>query len=126
MSVDDASGPGLPRSYLRPALLAELAHGPAHGYELLEQVRDSGVRVVDAGGLYRTLRAMEHDGVVTSWWEASQSGPPRRTYELTPAGVEALAGLAVELRFTIDLLADLAERIEAIDAVAPVATRDSS
>ena len=126
MSEDDPSGRGLPRSYLRPVLLAELAHGPAHGYELLEQVRDSGVRVVDAGGLYRTLRAMEHDSVVTSWWEASQSGPPRRTYELTPAGVEALAELVLELRCTIDLLADLAERIESIGAVGPVATRDSS
>ncbi len=126
MSVDEPSGRGLPRSYLRPVLLAELALGPAHGYELLEQVHDSGVRVVDAGGLYRTLRAMEHDGVVTSWWEASQSGPPRRTYELTPAGVEALAGSAVELRITIDLLTDLAERIESSDAVAPVAAQASS
>ncbi len=123
MSSADPSGRGLPRSYLRPVLLAELGHGPAHGYELLEQVHDSGVRVVDAGGLYRTLRAMEHDGAVTSWWEASQSGPPRRTYQLTPAGVEALAESAVELRITIDLLADLAERI---DAVAPVAARASS
>jgi len=107
-------------------LLAELAHGPAHGYELLEQVRDSGVNVVDAGGLYRTLRAMEHDSVVTSWWEASQSGPPRRTYELTPAGVEALAELVLELRCTIDLLADLAERIESSNAVAPAAEPASS
>lgn len=114
MSFDDGYGRGLPRSYLRPALLAELAVGPAHGYELLEQVRDLGVRVVDAGGLYRTLRSMEHDGVVSSWWEASQSGPPRRTYELTAAGRAALDAEEVELRSTIGLLAELVERIAAV------------
>lgn len=112
MTTDIDEGRGLPRSYLRPSLLAELAHGPAHGYELLEQVRGGGLRVVDAGGLYRVLRGMEHDGVVSSRWEASQSGPPRRTYELTAAGREALAVEADELHVTIGLLAELVERIE--------------
>ncbi len=123
MSPDDEHGRGLPRSYLRPLLLAELAFGPAHGYELLEQVRDDGLRVVDAGGLYRTLRAMEHDGVVASWWEASQSGPPRRTYELTPAGRGALVEEERELRATIRLLTALVERIEDVTPPAARATR---
>jgi DNA-binding PadR family transcriptional regulator len=112
MNPGEDHGRGLPRSYLRPLLLAELAFGPAHGYELLEQVRDDGLRIVDAGGLYRTLRTMEHDGVVASWWETSQSGPPRRTYELTASGLEALAAEERELRATIRLLTELVERIE--------------
>ncbi|MEO7398331.1 MAG: helix-turn-helix transcriptional regulator [Ilumatobacteraceae bacterium] len=102
----------LPRSYLRIALLAFLAEGPAHGYDLLEQVGRAGIRTADAGGLYRSLRAMEHDGVVVSWWETSTSGPPRRTYELTPSGRDVLAAEASALRNMLGLLTDFVERVD--------------
>ena len=45
----------------------------------------AGVKV-DPGGLYRTLRAFEREGLVRSWWETSDAGPARRTYLLTPDG----------------------------------------
>lgn len=86
----DGLGWGLPRSYLRTCLLLLLAEGPSHGYELLQEVRDLGLDTADAGGVYRTLRAMAHEELVTSWWEASGSGPARRTYDLTDAGRAAL------------------------------------
>ncbi len=81
---------GLPRNYLRPCLLLLLAEGTAHGYELMEQVGTLGLDRVDAGGLYRCLRAMDEEGLVTSTWEPSVSGPARRTYELTDEGREWL------------------------------------
>ena len=79
----------LPRSYLRPALHIALLGGSSHGYELLEYVHRFGLASVDLGGIYRTLRVMEHDRVVESEWEASEAGPPRRVYELTDTGVDA-------------------------------------
>lgn len=112
MIIDETFVPGVPRAYLRVALLALLACGPAHGYDLLEQVGAAGVRSADPGGLYRALRAMEHDGVVVSWWVDSPSGPPRRTYELTVAGRAALASEAVVLRNTLKLLTDFADRVD--------------
>ena len=81
---------GLPRAYLRPCLLLLLSEGGSHGYDLLDQVRALGLVGADAGGLYRTLRSMERDDLVSSWWEPSQSGPARRTYALTEAGRESL------------------------------------
>jgi len=81
---------GLPRNYLRPCLLLLLAEGTSHGYELLEQVGALGLDRVDPGGLYRCLRAMDEDGLVTSTWEPSVSGPARRYYELTDEGREWL------------------------------------
>ncbi len=81
---------GLPRTYLRPCLLLLLAEGESHGYDLLEDVRAVGLVGADAGGLYRTLRAMERDEIVRSWWEPSGSGPARRTYEITDEGRRAL------------------------------------
>jgi len=88
---------GLPRGYLRPCLLLLLAEGASHGYELLEQVAALGLDRVDPGGLYRCLRAMDDDGLVTSAWEPSTSGPARRTYALTDDGREWLHLLAGSL-----------------------------
>src|SRR2546422_789823 len=76
---------GLPKNFLRPCLLLLLSEGQAHGYDLLVRLADFGVKV-DPGGLYRTLRAFEREGLVRSRWETSDSGPARRTYVLTPEG----------------------------------------
>lgn len=107
LSTDEGA---LPRAYLRPCLLVLLAEGPSHGYELLEEVRELGFAGADAGGLYRTLRAMDHEGLVRSWWEASPNGPPRRTYELAEHGDIALALAVAELREALRLLNALVER----------------
>jgi PadR family transcriptional regulator PadR len=96
---------GLPRNYLRPWLLLLLAEGTSHGYELLEQLAVLGLDRVDPGGLYRSLRAMDEEGLVRSTWQPSTSGPARRTYQLTDEGSEWLDVVAGSL-------ADLARKLE--------------
>ncbi len=97
MTGVEATG-GLPRNYLRPCLLLLLGEGPAHGYDLLEQLPALGIERADPGGLYRCLRAMEQEGLVRSWWERSTAGPARRTYELTEEGRDWLHAWAGTLR----------------------------
>ncbi len=111
-SRDNAAG--FPRTYLRPSLLVLLAEAPSHGYELLEQVRELGLRVAEPGGLYRALRSMDEDGLVRSWWEPSESGPARRLYEITDAGRRSLAAFTDEVRGVRELLDSLLRRLEAI------------
>jgi PadR family transcriptional regulator PadR len=101
---------GLPRAYLRPCLLLLLAEGPSHGYELLEAVEDLGLRCADAGGLYRALRAMDEAGEVRSWWERSESGPARRTYDITALGRRALDDHIGEAEAVVFLLGGLVDR----------------
>jgi poly-beta-hydroxybutyrate-responsive repressor len=86
-----------PRNFLRPCLLLLLREQPAHGYELLERLRRLGFTRDDPGGLYRALRALERDRLVSSGWESSAAGPDRRIYELTRAGMEELHRRAKEL-----------------------------
>ena len=96
---------GLPRNYLRPCLLLLLAEGTSHGYELLEQASALGLGRVDPGGLYRSLRAMDEEGLVRSAWQPSASGPARRTYQLTDDGWEwlhAVAGSLAEISRSLD------------------------
>ena len=81
-----------------PALLVILAERPTHGYELLERLPALlGSESVDAGNLYRFLRALEADGIVTSTWDAELPGPARRTYTITDAGRQLLAAWASAL-----------------------------
>ncbi len=101
---------GLPRNFLRPCLLLLLAERPAHGYELLEQLPSLGLHDTDPGGLYRTLRAMEQEELVTSWWEPSDSGPARRTYDLTEEGRDWLHAWAGSIREVRRHLATYLER----------------
>lgn len=97
--------PTLPKNFLRPCLLLLLREQPAHGYELLERLRPFGFEGSDPGGLYRSLRKLEAEGLVHSAWEPSDFGPARRIYEITRTGMEELhdraKGLA-EARGTLD------------------------
>lgn len=102
----------LPRNFLRPCLLLLLSEEAAHGYDLLEQLPELGVRHTDPGGLYRTLRSMEQEGLVTSWWEPSATGPARRTYAVTEEGHDWLHAWAGSLREVERILHRFAARYD--------------
>src|SRR3954454_10107366 len=81
--------------FIEPALLVLLSEQSAYGYELVDRVAElvPGERP-ELGGLYRVLRALEEDGLVTSEWDAAAPGPAKRMYELTPAGLDLLRAWA--------------------------------
>lgn len=112
-TFEDASS-GMPRSFLRPILLLLLAERDNHGYELLEQVAALGLERTDPGGLYRALRAMEQEGLVTSTWEPSTTGPARRRYALTAEGLDWLHASAGSLREIVRHLQGYLHRYEAV------------
>lgn len=82
---DDRPDGGQPKKFLRPCTLLLLREAPAHGYELLERLGEFGFGR-DPGGLYRTVRSLEAEGLVRSTWETSANGHDRRTYRLTDEG----------------------------------------
>ena len=83
------------------AVLLLLRERKAHGYDLLERLPDlTGDGRVDVGNLYRVLRALEEQGLVSSEWDETLPGPAKRTYELTEAGGEALERWAASLADT--------------------------
>lgn len=105
----EVDGGGLPRNFLRPCLLLLLAEMPSHGYDLLERLGQLGLPAADPGGLYRVLRTLEREEMVTSRWETSAAGPARRTYELTDEGREwlhAWAGALAEGRRIVSSFLD--------------------
>ncbi|MFI5060095.1 MAG: PadR family transcriptional regulator [Actinomycetales bacterium] len=71
-------------------LLAALAGGPAHGYELAASIRarSAGEFVLAEGTVYPALHGLESRGLITSSWEVV-AGRRRRVYELSGAGRDA-------------------------------------
>ena len=84
--------------FTEPAILLLLRDGPKHGYELLERLPEfaSEEGRIDLGNLYRLLRALEGEGLVSSEWQ-TESGPARRMYELTASGARLLDSWADSL-----------------------------
>jgi PadR family transcriptional regulator PadR len=92
---------------IEPTLLLLLRERPRHGYDLLENIPalvGQGADV-DLGNLYRLLRGLEAEGLVSSSWHANTPGPARRIYKLTPAGARLLDAWAEALRSTESVIA---------------------
>jgi poly-beta-hydroxybutyrate-responsive repressor len=86
---------------IEPVLLLLLHEGLSHGYALLSQLQEYGLGHVDPSAVYRALRDMEDREWVTSIWDEHETqGPPRRVYQLTAQGDEALSHWITDLQET--------------------------
>jgi PadR family transcriptional regulator, regulatory protein PadR len=104
MGDEASSGPsppaafGRPRNWLQPFLLLSLEQWQSHGYELMRRMAVFGFEALDTGSVYRMLRALEKEGLVSSYWDTSSGGPARRLYSITDAGRDYLGLWAAALR----------------------------
>ncbi len=116
---------GLPKHFPRSCLLLLIGERSSHGYDLLERLRRLGVPATDPGGLYRALRSMEREGLVSSRWETSSSGPARRTYALTDRGwrwLHVWAGAIAESRTILSSYLDRYETLTSVGLEQEIAT----
>jgi PadR family transcriptional regulator PadR len=80
------------------ALLSILAQArePLYGYQIGkllgagEDESDANAVLVKQGAIYPVLRSLESQGLLSSEREMSDSGPPRKYYQATDLGREAL------------------------------------
>ncbi|GAB4565809.1 MAG: helix-turn-helix transcriptional regulator [Anaerolineae bacterium] len=95
--------------FIEPCLLLLLREEASHGYQLADGLQRFGFASdgLDVSVVYRALRAMEREGWVTSDWDTSGAGAPRRVYRLTTAGKAYLDEWMEDLRRTRDELDQL-------------------
>jgi len=79
--------------YVQPSILMGLCFKSSYGYELIQNIQRFGFLEGQAppGMIYRHLRQLEEEGLVSSEWRTEGTGPARRVYRLTPEGTEMLA-----------------------------------
>ena len=94
--------------FTEPALLLLLRERPAHGYDLLERLPElTGEERVEMGNLYRLLRGLEQEGLVSSVWADG-----KRTYSITQQGLQLLDHWVEALRRSQERTAHFLERYE--------------
>lgn len=98
------------------AVLVLLKQRWSHGYGLHERLRELGVPTGDLSRLYRSLRKLEADGIVTSRWDTQgpRRGPARRVYTLTGAGNRYLRDRIRTLRMNADVMRRIGSRYLAV------------
>jgi PadR family transcriptional regulator PadR len=101
-----------PKPLIVVHLLLLLAEEPRHGYELAASLKTWEFEGITPSTVYRELSRLEADGLVRSFWEASQArGPARHMYELTAAGRHDLEACADDLRCLIAHLTGVLARL---------------
>ncbi len=80
------------KGHLDALILATLREGPAHGYAVIETLkqRSEGAFDLAEGTVYPVLHRLEADGLLSSAWSVA-SGRRRRVYRLTRRGRADLA-----------------------------------
>jgi PadR family transcriptional regulator, regulatory protein PadR len=86
----------LRRGAVEYCVLALLRDGERYGFELVRKLSEVDGLVTSEGTIYPLLTRLRRDRLVTTFWRESESGPPRRYYQLTDGGRDALVGFTHE------------------------------
>ncbi|MBN2025908.1 MAG: helix-turn-helix transcriptional regulator [Actinobacteria bacterium] len=81
-------------------VLGLLAEGERHGYVLLREMEERGMRRwtrVSKVAVYKALARLEAEGCLTSWTEKEGNLPEKRVYALTSLGRDRLKDLVYSL-----------------------------
>lgn len=97
------------RGVVELAVLGLLAGERRYGSQLVDDLAAHPGLAISAGTVYPMLARLRKGGLVESHWQESPAGPPRKYYQLTPLGEQALASMTVAWR---SLAADLTTILE--------------
>jgi PadR family transcriptional regulator, regulatory protein PadR len=86
--------------FLQSCLLVLLHRESGYGYSLMNGLQEFGFQTdqMDISTIYRALRNLEADSLVSDNWDNSNLGPKRRVYTITLHGEEVLAEWIENLR----------------------------
>ena len=75
------------------AILALLNRGKKYGGEIIDVLSQAKGLNAPAGTVYPLLKRLASAGAVSTSWQESPSGPPRKYYAITDAGRRHLSAL---------------------------------
>jgi PadR family transcriptional regulator PadR len=85
--------PELSRGVVEHCVLALIRGDESYAFEIVRVLGARGL-VTSEGTIYPLLARLRRDGLVTTVWRESDSGPPRRYYRITDDGRRVRAGCA--------------------------------
>jgi PadR family transcriptional regulator PadR len=80
------------KGILEYCILSIISRGEIYASDIIAELNKANLLVVE-GTLYPLLTRLKNNGLLIYNWQESTSGPPRKYYNLSPAGVEVLKKL---------------------------------
>jgi PadR family transcriptional regulator PadR len=84
----------LKKGVLEMCVLALLSKGDNYAYDIASRMAEAVG--MGEGTIYPLMRRMQNDGLVSTYLQESGNGPPRKHYQLTKSGANALKSQASE------------------------------
>ena len=81
-------------------------HGPLYGYKiqlLIKQLSNQALNPSEST-IYETLKNLEKNKLIRSYWAESSLGPPRKYYEITEKGLNTLELLKKEVKKILETI----------------------
>ena len=102
------------KGVLELCILAVISERAAYPSDILGRLKNADILVVE-GTLYPLLTRLKNAGLLQYVWQESTMGPPRKYFQLTETGEQALADARTawtELVSSVQLILDAAEATE--------------
>ena len=92
------------KGILEYCILSIISRGEIYASDIISELKRARMLVVE-GTLYPLLTRLKNNGLLTYKWIESVSGPPRKYYVLSEAGIEVLRQLDLtweELQYAVN------------------------
>lgn len=104
------------KGILEYCILSIISRGEVYASDIITELTHAQLLIVE-GTLYPLLTRLKNNGLLIYNWKESNSGPPRKYYNLSPAGLEVLNRLDTtwqELSYAVNISLN-GRKIPAID-----------
>ncbi len=94
MTVDETWVTQLYKGTLELCMLALLSKEERYGYEITQALNQGEGLGLSEGTIYPLLTRLQREGLISSRWQESPAGPPRKYYCLTEQGRQSMESMA--------------------------------
>jgi PadR family transcriptional regulator PadR len=108
-TAQDVWGTQIRKGLADLAVLTLLERESTYGSDLVSRLSAHPALALASGTVYPLLNRLKAAGMLSTRWQESPLGPPRKYYSLTPDGRRALAAMRASWK---DVVADLTDILE--------------
>lgn len=114
----DMQETGISRDLIRgnidTILLRVLKEGDNYGYEIMKSISiiSNGKYELKEPSLYTSLKRLENQGLIQSYWGDESQGGRRKYYRITPAGLAVYDANLAAWKYARELIDELIEQKE--------------
>ncbi len=110
--MNDSISSDLIRGHIDTIILRILMDGDNYGYEIIKAISSisNGLYELKEPSLYTSLKRLEKESLIESYWGDESQGGRRKYYRITDSGKAAYHQAAADWKVARDLITQMIER----------------